>query len=97
MAKLSKEEFKAKIDTFEDIPEETKISLLEDIEDSIDVVEEPQVNEYEIKYNDLQEQYNDLREKYKSRFFEKVDEKIVVEDKIVEPQEEIHYIDIREI
>ena len=97
MAKLSKDELKAKIDTFEDIPEDTKISLLEDIEDSIDVVEEPQVNEYEIKYNDLQEQYNDLREKYKSRFFEKVDEKVVVEDKIVEPQEEIHYIDIREI
>ena len=97
MAKLSKEEFKEKIDAYDGIPEETKISLLEDIEDSIDVIEEPQINEYEEKYNDLQMQYNDLREKYKSRFFEKVDEKVVVEDKIIEPQEEKHYIDIREI
>ena len=94
MAKLSKEEFKEKIDGY-DISDETKISLLEDIEDSIDVIEEPQVNEYEEKYNELQEQYNDLREKYKSRFFEKVDERVVVEDKILEEPEEKKYVDIK--
>ena len=37
--KLSKDELKEKINTYEDITEETKISLLEDIEDSVDVVE----------------------------------------------------------
>ena len=86
--KLSKEDLKAKIDTYEDIPEETKISLLEDIEDSVDVIEEPVVNEFELKYNDL-------LEKYKSRFFEKVDEPVVVEEKVIEEPEEKKYIDIK--
>ena len=91
--KLSKDEFKEKIDTYE-IPEETKISLLEDIEDSVDVVEEPQVNEFEEKFNDLTEKYNELQEKYKSRFFEKVDEKVVpVKDEIVE--EKPQYVDVK--
>ncbi len=39
MAKLSKEEFKAKIDTLP-IDEEVKIELLEDVEDSMEIVEE---------------------------------------------------------
>lgn len=75
MMKLSKEELKAKIDTYE-IPEEIKVSLLEDIEDSIEVEE---VNEYETKYNEL-------LAKYKERFLEKVEE---VEEKTEELKEEI--------
>ena len=90
--KLSKDELKEKIDTLE-MNEETKISLLEDIEDSVDVVEEAQVNEYEEKFNDLTTKYNELQEKYKSRFFEKVDEKV---EPIKEPVEEKpQYVDVK--
>lgn len=94
MAKLSKDEFKEKIDTYE-IPEETKISILEDIEDSIDVVEEPQTNEFEEKYNELQEKYSELQEKYKTRFFEKV-ENVPDEDDYKEPEGPV-VIDIKTI
>lgn len=90
MAKLSKDELKEKINACE-ISEELKVSLLEDIEDSVDVVEEkqPEVNEFEIKYNDL-------LEKYKTRFLEKnVEESI--EEKIVEPQKEEEIIDVKNI
>ena len=89
MAKLSKEEFKAKIDTLP-IDEEVKIELLEDIEDSMEIVEE-QPNEYETKYNEL-------LEKYKSRFFEKVEE-VVEEEKeeIDDEQKEEEIIDVKEI
>lgn len=90
MAKLSKDELKEKINSCE-ISEELKVSLLEDIEDSINVEEEkqPEVNEYEIKYNDL-------LEKYKTRFLEKnVEESI--EEKIVEPQKEEEIIDVKNI
>lgn len=91
--KLSKDELKEKINTYEDITEETKISLLEDIEDSVDVVEEPPVNEYEEKFNDLTTKYNELQEKYKSRFFEKVDEKVepIKEPVVEKPQ----YVDVK--
>ena len=92
--KLSKDELKEKINTYEDMTEETKISLLEDIEDSVDVVEEPQVNEFEEKFNELSEKYNVLQEKYKSRFFEKVDEKIepIKEEPI---EEKPQYVDVK--
>lgn len=86
--KLSKDELKEKIDTYEDIPEETKISLLEDIEDSVDVIQVPEVNEYEEKYNKLLEQY-------KARFFEKVEEP--PKENIVEEQKEKIYWDVKEI
>lgn len=88
--KLSKDELKEKIDSYE-IPEETKISLLEDIEDSVDVVQEPVVNEYE-------EKYNKLLQDYKSRFFEKADEPTKEEKQnIVEEQTEKIYWDVKEI
>ena len=87
--KLSKDEFKEKIDSYE-IPEETKISLLEDIEDSVDVEQEPVVNEYE-------EKYNKLLQDYKARFFEKADEPAKEEKNIVKEQTEKIYWDVKEI
>ena len=88
MAKMSKDELKAKIDTYE-IPDEIKIEILEDIEDSFEIVEE-KPNEYEAKYNDL-------LEKYKARFLSKVEDVIEDEkDEIEEPQEE-EIVDVKEI
>lgn len=87
--KLSKDELKEKIDSYE-IPEETKISLLEDIEDSVDVEQEPVVNEFE-------EKYNKLLQDYKSRFFEKANEPAKEEQPIIEEQKEKIYWDVKEI
>ena len=90
--KLSKEEFKEKIDGY-DIPEEIKVEIIEAIEDTLEV---PEVNEYE-------EKYNDLLAKYKARFFEKVEEvaeevkEEVVEEQDEEEEEEKEVIDIKEI
>lgn len=91
MAKLSKDELKEKINACE-ISEELKVSLLEDIEDSVDVVEEkqPEVNEYEIKYNDL-------LEKYKTRFLEKNVIEDTTEEKIPEEQQIQEVVDVKEI
>lgn len=87
--KLSKDELKEKIDSYE-IPEETKISLLEDIEDSVDVEQEPVVNEFE-------EKYNKLLQDYKSRFFEKTEQPAKEERPIIEEQKEKIYWDVKEI
>lgn len=91
MAKLSKDELKEKINACE-ISEELKVSLLEDIEDSVDVVEEkqPEVNEYEIKYNNL-------LEKYKTRFLEKNVIEDTQEEKIPEEQQIQEVVDVKEI
>ena len=88
MAKLSKEEFKAKIDTLP-IDEEVKIELLEDVEDSMEIVEE-QPNEYEAKYNDL-------LEKYKARFLQKVEDVVEEEKDEIEEQQEEEIVDVKEI
>lgn len=81
--KLSKEELKEKVNGLE-IDEETKISLIEDVEDSLEV--EPAVDEYK-------EKYEELREKYKARFLtsDKEDKKEEVEEK------EDEVLDIKEI
>lgn len=91
MAKLSKDELKEKINACE-ISEELKVSLLEDIEDSVEVVEEkqPEVNEYEIKYNNL-------LEKYKTRFLEKNVIEDTPEEKIPEEQQIQEIVDVKEI
>lgn len=71
-----------------DIPDEVKISLMEDITDSI-VVEDTKA------YDDLQAKYEILQEKYKKRFFEPVEEK---KDEVTEEKtEEEKIIDVEEI
>lgn len=94
--KLSKEELSAKINEL-DIDEEIKVSLMEDIADSIDV------SETEDKNGELEElkiKYESLREKYKERFLkgdEVEEEKKEEDDTEDEELKEEEVIDIKEI
>lgn len=93
--KLSKEELKKRIDeVIED--DDLKISLLEDIEDSMDASSEDVVEKS--AYEDLKAKYEELKEKYKDRFL-KGEEKEEVEEKEEDSEEvkEEKVIDIKEI
>lgn len=92
--KLSKEELKKKIDeVIED--DDLKISLLEDIEDSMEISDEGEKVEKEA-YDSLKAEYDELKEKYKNRFLapEEIAEE-VKEDTEEEDAEEV--IDVKEI
>jgi hypothetical protein len=95
--KLSKEELSAKINDL-DIDEEVKISLLEDIADSVDVEAEPQENG---ELEELKIKYESLREKYKERFLKGSDETEEKEDKEEKEDDdelkEEEVIDVKEI
>lgn len=92
--KLSKEELKKKIDeVIED--DDLKISLLEDIEDSVDVQDETEKVD-KSAYDELKTEYDELKEKYKNRFLtsDEVKEEVTEED-VGEEKEEV--IDVEEI
>lgn len=94
--KLSKEELSTKINDL-DIDEEVKISLLEDIADSVDVETEPQENG---ELEELKIKYESLREKYKERFLKGSDETEEKEDEEKEDDDELkeeEVIDVKEI
>lgn len=94
--KLSKEELSAKINDL-DIDEEVKISLLEDIADSVDVEAEPQENG---ELEELKIKYESLREKYKERFLKGSDETEEKEDEEEKEDDELkeeEVIDVKEI
>lgn len=94
--KLSKEELSAKINDL-DIDEDVKISLLEDIADSVDVETEPQDNG---ELEELKIKYESLREKYKERFLKGSDETEEKEDEEEKEDDELkeeEVIDVKEI
>lgn len=86
--KLSKEELSAKINDLA-IDEEIKISLMEDIADSIDGTNETAGGELE----ELKIKYESLREKYKERFLKGNDE---TEDKEEEKEDETEDEELKE-
>lgn len=93
--KLSKEELSAKINEL-DIDEEIKVSLMEDIADSIEV------SETEDKNGELEElkiKYESLREKYKERFLkgDEVEEEKKEDETEDEELKEEEVIDVKEI
>lgn len=85
--KLSKEEFKKKVNEME-IDDEKKIELLEDIEDSFDV--ETDNSELE----EIKAKYEELKEKYKARFIDSDSED---EEEKIDEYEEKEVIDVKEI
>ena len=92
--KKSKDELKQTINDL-DISDEIKVSLLEDVEDSVDVSDETEKVE-KTAYDELETKYNELMTKYKERFL-KSDEK---EDEVEEKEDEVEekeVIDIKEI
>lgn len=91
MPKFSKEELSSRINDL-DIADDIKISLMEDISDSIDV------SNIEKERDDYKAKYEDAVAKYKDRFMmgnSKEDNKDIKED--FKELEEKNVIDIREI
>lgn len=81
--KISKEELKQKIDELV-TDDDAKITLLEDIEDSVDVINEEEKTDDMVSkadYDELLEKFEELKAKYKERFLK-------VEDIIEEIEEE---------
>lgn len=92
--KLNKEELKKKIDEkIED--EDLKIELLEDIEDSVDVIKEDETEKVEkTAYDDVVAERDEIKRKYIERFLngEETSDEVKEEDL---KEEEI--IDVKEI
>lgn len=91
--KLSKEELSAKINDL-DIDEEIKVSLMEDIADSIEGRSETEDNG---ELEELKIKYESLREKYKERFLKGEEKEDEPEEKEDEELKEEEVIDIKEI
>ena len=92
--KLSKEEFKKKID--EKISDEDlKIELLEDIEDSMEVSDDSEKVE-KSAYDEVVAERDEIKRKYKERFFEGTEEKEEEKEDVEELKEE-EVIDVKEI
>lgn len=92
--KLSKEELSAKINNL-DIDEEIKVSLMEDIADSIEGNVETEDNG---ELEELKIKYESLREKYKERFLKGNDETEENEEKEDDDElKEEEVIDVKEI
>lgn len=93
--KLSKEELSAKINDL-DIDEEIKVSLMEDIADSIEGNSETEDNG---ELEELKIKYESLREKYKERFLkgEEVEEEKKDDETEEDELKEEEVIDVKEI
>lgn len=95
MAKLSAEELSSKINDLE-IDDNVKISLMEDITDSISTEESEELTTIKSEMESLKSEYDSLKEKYKSRFLKAVEsEEDSKEDN--EELEEKEVIDVKEI
>lgn len=94
MSKFSAEELSSRVNDLE-IDDDVKISLMEDITDSISKDESEELATIKSELDRVKEEYDSLKEKYKSRFFEAVstDE----EKKDDEELKEEEVIDIKEI
>lgn len=92
--KLSKDELISKINGLE-IDDEVKISLLEDVTDSMEVTTEVDNSELE----ELKTKYEELKTKYKERFLkgDETKEEEKEEKKDDEELEEKEIIDVKEI
>lgn len=92
--KLSKEELKKKIDELVQ-DDEAKISLLEDIEDSLEISDDTEKVE-KTAYDEVVTKYEELKEKYKERFLKGSDEE-KEETEETEELKEKEVIDVNEI
>lgn len=95
MAKLTKEELSAKIDGLE-IDDDIKISLMEDISDSISPDESEELTALKDEIERTKEELIELKAKYKERFLKAVDS-TEKEDEEKEELEEKEVIDVKEI
>ena len=98
MAKYSAEELSSRVNDLE-LDDEVKISLMEDITDSLTPEENSELDSIKAELESVKAEYDSLKEKYKARFLKATEE---VEEDAEEKQEdeeleEQEVIDIKEI
>lgn len=93
MAKYTKEELAKRVDELE-LADNVKVSLMEDIYDSLESGESEELTSLKNELSIKSSEYDDLMKKYKERFFESSDKEVDEEEKI-EVDEEV--VDIKEI
>lgn len=96
MAKITKEEMKNRINGLE-IDDDTKISLLEDIEDSMDTQAENSETVDKATYDSLQADYDALKQKYKERFLTKTEETKTEDESAETDESDENVVDVKEI
>lgn len=95
MAKYSAEELSSRINELE-IDDDVKISLMEDITDSISPAESEELAKLQAEIENTAKELSDLKEKYKARFLSAVEVEEVKEDETDE-YKETEVIDVKEI
>lgn len=95
MAKYSAEELSSRINDLE-LDDDVKISLMEDITDSVSPDESEELANLKAEIEKAHADYEELKEKYKARFLKAVesDEEEKVEDEDLEEKE---VIDVKEL
>lgn len=96
MAKYSAEELSSRINELE-LDDDVKISLMEDITDSVSPDESEELAGLKAEIEKAHADLEELKEKYKSRFLKAVESEEVKEEVKDEDLEEKEVIDIREI
>ena len=95
MTKVSREELSSRINDLE-IDDDVKISLMEDITDSISPDESEELTRLKTEMEDLKGKYEDVKAKYKERFYTAT-ESPNKEDFKEEELEEKKVVDVKEI
>lgn len=95
MAKYSAEELSSRINDLE-LDDDVKISLMEDITDSVSPDESEELASVRAELEKAKADYEELKEKYKSRFLQAVETEEVEEVKD-DDLEEKEVIDIKEL
>ena len=94
MAKYSAEELSSRINDLE-LDDDVKISLMEDITDSVSTGESEELTSLRETLEKVKSEYEELKEKYKSRFLQAVEtEEAEVKDEDLEEKE---VIDVKEL
>ena len=96
MAKYSAEELSSRINELE-LDDEVKISLMEDITDSVSPDESEELTGIKAELEKAKADYEELKEKYKARFLKAVEDEEVKDEVEDEDLEEKEVIDIKEI
>lgn len=94
MAKYSAEELSSRVNELE-LDDEVKISLMEDITDSVSPDESEELASIKAELEKAKADYEELKEKYKARFLKAVEsDEEKVEDEDLEEKE---VIDVKEL
>ena len=100
MAKLSKEELINKINEL-DVSDDIKITMMEDISDSMDVVDTTELDNTKADLEKALSDLEEMRTKYKERFLSKEEVEEIAKDEdtseVEEETEEEKVIDVKDI